>query len=162
MTRHATGVLNGNFRNGDYYRYAQEVSRGKFDFDFQQATLDLQDLMGDAFNDWWDSYPATMSKGEFLPIMKAKIAALQAEPHPADVARAMDYDTDAEAREIAAEVERYVEGQKFQPRSRAEAISLDENGQLRPYSSFPRTRGAVMSTHDAEVMYGEDWRDLDF
>src|SRR5687767_10695827 len=81
MTKHAVGVMNGNFRGGDYFRYAREVSdagRKKFTEDFWKAHKDLVELLGDdLFVEWWDSYPATMSKGEFLPIMQAKIVELQ-------------------------------------------------------------------------------------
>lgn len=47
--------------------------------------------------------------------------------------------------------------------SRAAEISLDANGEFRqPYSSYPRRKSSVMSTQEAEYMFGDDWRDLDF
>src|SRR5688572_20784843 len=97
MTKHAVGIFNGNFRNGDYYRYVQEVSKpeSKFLDTFWAAHKDLVELLGDSFVEWWDSYPETMSKGEFLPIMQAKIVELQTS-HAVVDASAMDYDTDAE------------------------------------------------------------------
>lgn len=45
--------------------------------EFRERWLDAVDslvgLLGDGFDEWWDSYPATMTKEQFLPIMLAKI-----------------------------------------------------------------------------------------
>ena len=37
---------------------------------------------------------------------------------------------------------------EYQPRQTAQEIALDENGNLRPYSSFPRTSGAIADDHE--------------
>lgn len=105
MTKHAVGVFNGNWRDGDYYRYGQDVKRAdKFTVDFNNATEDLRDLLGDSFDAWWDSYPPTMSKGDFLPIMKAKIVELQT-AHAVEDATALEpeFCSGAEPREAVSE-----------------------------------------------------------
>ena len=57
----------------DYIADAQ----AKFSEQWTAIVAELDTLLGTEFDFWWDSYPAQMSKSQFLPIMLAKVAELK-------------------------------------------------------------------------------------
>lgn len=74
----------GRFTSADARRYVAAVqdtlvSCGEFHDSFEITTNRLREVLGDSFVEFWDSYPAEMTRGEFLPIMLAKIAAVERE-----------------------------------------------------------------------------------
>lgn len=72
---------------------AEREQRIKFGKEFTKATDELRDALGAGFDEWWDNYPAEMTKGEFLPIMKAKIVEIEQgkqEAESADIAEWLD------------------------------------------------------------------------
>jgi hypothetical protein len=74
----------GRFTSADARRYVAAVqdnaaSSSEFHDSFETATNRLRDVLGDSFVEFWDSYPVEMTKREFLPIMLAKIAAVERE-----------------------------------------------------------------------------------
>jgi hypothetical protein len=88
MTKHAVGVMNPNFRNGDYYHYAREVSGSakKLCPVCEKSSENKPMYLVGKTNLCYGCYEE--SKLELIP-------------HPVEQASAMDYDTDAEARETA-------------------------------------------------------------
>jgi len=48
-----------------------------FASEYMGTVYKLTEMMGDNFAPWYDSYPAMMTKRDFLPIMKAKIVELR-------------------------------------------------------------------------------------
>lgn len=100
MTGRAAQIHNSEVRSGLFERALRQQELNE---KFHATAMALSVLMGDAFDAWYDSYPEEMSKADFLPIMEAKIADLQAE-HAVELATALEPGPD-EAAEIAALVE---------------------------------------------------------
>lgn len=70
----------GQFTSADAKEYivsVQHTERVKFSERFTVATNRLVELLGNDFDEFWDSYPEQITKRDFLPIMEAKIAELE-------------------------------------------------------------------------------------
>lgn len=75
MPRTSNGNLRGAAARTEIrdIQEAEESRRYKFSREWKQTIQALEYFMGDTFEAWWDSYDPMMSKGNFLPIMKAKL-----------------------------------------------------------------------------------------
>jgi hypothetical protein len=75
MSRTTNGNLTGKAARTQYADLTQQIEDGKKKFaaDWKATLNKLEDLLGDGFDAWWDSYPADIAKRDFLPIMKAEI-----------------------------------------------------------------------------------------
>ena len=82
MARTVNGNLTGKaaqtaIRELNEQLQEEREQRIKFHAEFTKATDNLRDMLGAGFDEWWDSYPSDMTKRDFLPIMKAKVAELE-------------------------------------------------------------------------------------
>lgn len=100
MRRSAVGVMNGNFRGGMYYDYRKQVEAGER----KEALLRVErmymeecfQLEGDSFVTWYesDAVPQYGSIQSRIDLIKARIAEIQSQPHPVDVAQAVEREID--------------------------------------------------------------------
>jgi hypothetical protein len=116
---------------------------------------------------WYDDQPA-QTCGEMLPIMKQRVLDLKQTTKRVKVRKSVAEVRPSELEMVKREL--FPKLSEVHPVDQAQAIerqidktfpyrgvNLDKNGNLLPYSSFPRRTGAVLSTNEAERMFGEDW-----
>ena len=100
---HAVGVMNGNFRAGDYRRYRLQVEADAknplraLERIEENLMLDCIALEGDKFVEYWDSdaVPGFGNIQDRIDLLRARIADLQAQPSSIDEAQTIELEIDA-------------------------------------------------------------------
>ena len=103
----AVGIMNGNFRAGDYRLYRKEVeasARRDVLLRVERSLMeDCYSLEGESFVEWYesDAIPAYGSTSERIRLIRERISNLEAQPHPVneaqDIEREIDSDMVAES-----------------------------------------------------------------
>ena len=69
---------------------ANATERAPFSRRWNNAIDTLRELMGeDKFDEWFDSYPMTISKGQFILVMEAQVKSLSVTEQDADAVRTL-------------------------------------------------------------------------
>lgn len=158
MSRTLNGNLTGKaaqLERMDALEAAME--RGPFSRRWHNAIDTLSELMGeDKFDEWFDSYPEDMPKGQFVLVMEAQINNLTVLESDADFIHAMIYEPAHFADEAQAEERRIEDMLSGNPERMAKYITPDKLNP-KPYSSFPRHYSAPLSAEevDGALILGE-------
>ena len=114
--------------------WMREKSKHLTSAQFMDVCGELLEIMGEVeYQAWCDITPA---KG-FADYAATKLVALKSlAPDPAPLTPAAEYQPRKLCRPLR------------DRNPTAQEIALDENGNLRPYSSFPRTSGAIADDHE--------------
>lgn len=108
MARTSNGNLTGKAAQSELSDMAERLAddRAAFVSDWKNTLNELESSMTSAeFETWWDSYPAQMSKAQFLPIMKSKLGDIERAKQAAEIASIDEWLTS----EISHEAHEYFE-----------------------------------------------------
>jgi len=96
---HAVGIMNGNFRGGDYYEYRRQVEQSARTEALLKVESRLMDecykLEGEAFIDWYDSdaVPAYGPTNERIQMIEQRIQKIK-DTNPAAEAYQMEHEAE--------------------------------------------------------------------